>query len=307
MRVLAVHEDVVVVISAVWQTTCTLVRRGDEGFMIDSPLLPEELEALPTLADQAGFPVSGLLATHGDWDHLLGRLAFPDHALGVGAATALRLAESIGEPQRRLREFDSDWYLEGRPPLVVADHQALPTPGRISIGTGLDGGSGAVDVPGAAGASEAVDVPGAAGASGAGREPGAAGGAPTPSEVEVLAAGGHTGDGVAYWIPWASVLVCGDYLSPVEIPMVSGESGGSFSAYLETLERFEPLLKLAEAVVPGHGAPLSRDRALEIFGEDLAYVRAGSEGQQMEMPPSRRTSAQKRVHAANLVVIAAGR
>ena len=45
--------------------------------MIDSPVYPDELEALPGVLEQAGFPVSGLLATHGDWDHLLGRDGVP--------------------------------------------------------------------------------------------------------------------------------------------------------------------------------------------------------------------------------------
>jgi len=86
LRALAVHEDVIVVVSGVWQTTCAAVRSGDEGFVIDSPILPDELDALPALLEQAGFPVSGLLATHGDWDHLLGKLAFPERSLGSGRA-----------------------------------------------------------------------------------------------------------------------------------------------------------------------------------------------------------------------------
>ena len=60
------------------------IRSGEEGFVVDSPLFPDELEVLPAVLEQAGFPVSGLLATHGDWDHLLGRLAFPGAALGRG-------------------------------------------------------------------------------------------------------------------------------------------------------------------------------------------------------------------------------
>ena len=32
-------------------------------------------------------------------------------------------------------------------------------------------------------------------------------------------------DGTAFWLPWAKVLVCGDYLSPVELPAIS--PGGS--------------------------------------------------------------------------------
>src|SRR5580693_4037887 len=114
MRVVAVDPDVIVVISAIWQTTCTAVRSGDEGFVIDSPVLPDELDALPSLLEQAGFPVSGLLATHGDWDHLLGRMAFPETSLGTGELTAARLESSLGEPQRKLRDFDARWYIDGR-------------------------------------------------------------------------------------------------------------------------------------------------------------------------------------------------
>ena len=34
-------------------------------------------------------------------------------------------------------------------------------------------------------------------------------------------------------MPWCGVLVCGDYLSPVEMPALS--PGGSVDAYQETL------------------------------------------------------------------------
>ena len=93
-------------------------------------MLPEELEALPALLEQAGFPVSGLLATHGDWDHLLAKLAFPGGSLGVGEPTAARLNSELGQPQRRLRDFDAEWYIEGRKPLGFGEFQALPVPGR---------------------------------------------------------------------------------------------------------------------------------------------------------------------------------
>jgi glyoxylase-like metal-dependent hydrolase (beta-lactamase superfamily II) len=77
MKVLAVNADLIVLISRFWQTTCTAVRAGDEGFLIDSPVYPDELEAVAGVLEQAGFPVSGLLTTHADWDHLLGIIAFP--------------------------------------------------------------------------------------------------------------------------------------------------------------------------------------------------------------------------------------
>src|SRR3954447_16181546 len=56
---------------------------------------------------------------------------------------------------------------------------------------------------------------------------------------------------MAIWVPWARVLMVGDYLSPLEIPWVHG----SFDAYLATLNRLEPLVAEGEHVVPGHGPP----------------------------------------------------
>jgi len=261
VRALALHEDVIVVVSSVWQTTCTAVRSGDEGFLIDSPLLPAELEALPTLLEQSRFPVSGLLATHGDWDHLLGRLAYPEHSLGVGEATAARLAREPGEPQRRLREFDAEFYLDGRRPLALAGLQRLPVPGRLAIGSGA------------------------------------------ANELELLPTDGHTGDGVCFWLPWAGVLVCGDYLSPVELPMISSEHGGSLEAYRETLFRLSPLVNRAETVVPGHGGPLTAERALELLAEDLAYLEQLAGGEEVTLPSGRRSAAQRGIHERNLTAV----
>ena len=91
MKVQAVHSDVIVATSRVYQTTCTLVRRGEEAFCVDSPVLPDELEMLPRVAEQAGFGVVGLLCTHADWDHVLGGFAFPEAPLGCAESTARAL------------------------------------------------------------------------------------------------------------------------------------------------------------------------------------------------------------------------
>ena len=256
MRALAVHPDVIVLVSRVWQTTCTAVRAGDEGFVIDSPVDPEELDALPGLLAGSGFPVSGLLATHGDWDHLLGRLAFPAASLGCGESTAARLAAEPGAAQRSLRDFDDEQYVEGRRPLALGSVQELPVPGHLSLGS--DG-----------------------------------------REIELHPAEGHTSDGTALWLAWAEVLVCGDYLSPVEIPDFA--SGGSLDAYRATLDRLRPLVARAQTVVPGHGAPLERDRALAILDQDAGYLDGLSrDGALASLPPGRRTAAQRRRHEANL-------
>ena len=100
--------------------------------MIDSPVLPDELDALAALVEQAGFPApSGLLATHGDWDHLLGRLAFPrGAALGCAETVPRRgYAPSPGAAQRELRAFDEELYIERDPSPRRSDRsRRLPSP-----------------------------------------------------------------------------------------------------------------------------------------------------------------------------------
>ncbi len=133
MRIVSLHPDAILLSSQVWQTNCTIVHAGEECFMIDSPILPEELHALPAVLEQTGLSLSGLLSTHGDWDHLLGRLAFPDAPLGCAQSTSERLHAAPGEPQRELRAFDERHYLD-RGALALAALQALPVPGRLGVG-----------------------------------------------------------------------------------------------------------------------------------------------------------------------------
>jgi hydroxyacylglutathione hydrolase len=246
VRVVSLHADVLVATSRVWQTSCTAIRSGEEGMVVDSPLFPDELEVLPAVLEQAGFPVSGLLATHGDFDHVLGRLAFPGAALGVAETTAAYLTGQPGAPQRELREWDEENYVERPAPLSLGQVQALPVPGHVGVGE---------------------------------------------HELELHPTEGHTADGMALWAPWARVLVCGDYLSPVEIPTLS--KSGSRTAYLATLERLRPLVAQADWVVPGHGAPIEGDRATAILDEDVRYLTA------WQLPLTRRTAAQRAIDAEN--------
>jgi glyoxylase-like metal-dependent hydrolase (beta-lactamase superfamily II) len=256
VRVLAVDRDVIVFISRAWQTTATALRADDEGFLIDSPVFPDEIEALPTVLEQAGFPVSALLCTHADWDHLLGRLAFPNASLGCGEPTAQRLRAEPGAAQRELRRFDEEHYLERAVALGLGAVQVLPVPGRLALGS-------------------------------------------HDQELELSLAEGHTGDGTAFWIPWLEILVCGDYLSPVEIPVIAQD--GSVEAYLRTLQTLSPLVDRAATVVPGHGAPLDREHALRVLEEDRAYVEAlAAGGEQPRLPDGRRTATQRRIHGENL-------
>ena len=135
MRAVSVHRDAVVVTSLLWRTTATAIRAGEEAMLLDSPYFPDELELLPAVLAQAGFEPSALLATHADFDHLMGPLAFPDLALGVAASTAGRIRDEPGAVQRELRECDAENYVERQRPLALGQVQSLPVPGRLGLGS----------------------------------------------------------------------------------------------------------------------------------------------------------------------------
>jgi glyoxylase-like metal-dependent hydrolase (beta-lactamase superfamily II) len=219
------------------------VRSGEESLLIDSPYFPDEVELLPEVLRQSGFEPAGLLATHADWDHLLGRLAFPEASLGVAESTGLRLRGEPGVAQKRLREADDEYYVTRSKPLSLGSYQVLPVPGKLEVGS---------------------------------------------EELELYPAEGHTEDGMALFARWCGVLVCGDYLSGVEIPTY-----GDKELYRLTLERLRPLVEVAEAIVPGHGSPMDAADALRVLDEDLAYLATG------ELPAGRDNPAQRRMHEKN--------
>jgi glyoxylase-like metal-dependent hydrolase (beta-lactamase superfamily II) len=307
VRAIALHTDVIATTSAIWQTNCVAVRSGEESFLIDSPILPAELDALPTLFEQVGFlPPRGLLATHGDWDHLLGRLAFPGLALGCAESTATRMRSAPGEAQRELRDFDEELSIDRPRPLALGAVQELPVPGRCGIGE-LE-----LELHPAAGHTEdgmaiwipwgrvlvvgdylsAVELPSLAEHRGAlaGVPPTAAASSPAGGAASPPAAGGA-----------ASSPAGGVALPPAAGGAASSPAGGALGAYRATLERLRPLAQSAAHVVPGHGPILDAARALDVLEEDLAYLLALQErGADAELPPGRRTRVQRARHAENV-------
>ena len=118
-----------------WQTNAVALRAGGEAMLIDSPYFPDELEALPGLLASAGFEPDALLATHADYDHLLGRVAFPRLALGLGEPSVMRMHEEPGAAQRRLRDKDAELYVDRPAPLALGEVQTLPVPGSVELGS----------------------------------------------------------------------------------------------------------------------------------------------------------------------------
>jgi len=194
--------------------------------LIDSPIFPDEIEMLPEMLRQSGFEPVGLLATHGDWDHLLGRLAYPEASLGVAESTATRIREEPGVAQKQLRDADNQYYVRRARPLSLGSYQPLPVPGKLDLGD---------------------------------------------QELELYPGEGHTADGMILFARWCGLLVCGDYLSDVELPAWTDKA-----LYRATLERLRGLVASAAVVIPGHGAPLRRDEATRVLDEDVAYLENGT-------------------------------
>ena len=121
-------------------------------------------------------------------------------------------------------------------------------------------------------------------------------------EIDMYPASGHTSDGTAFWMPWLGVLVCGDYLSPLEIPMIS--PGGSAEAYLETTATSVARRRSGKVDRPGHGKPRSREEAQRGLAEDVAYLEALLGTGDAPLPDGRDTDAQRRTHASNQATLA---
>lgn len=125
-------------------------------------------------------------------------------------------------------------------------------------------------------------------------------GAEEQALFESVAADGHAADGHAFLVEELGLLLPGDYLMEVEIPLVS--QAGSPERYLATLDRLEPLVRRADRVQPGHGPAIGRGRALELLDLDRRYVADLAAGP-LRGPRSHR---QQRIHEDNVRKHAAG-
>jgi glyoxylase-like metal-dependent hydrolase (beta-lactamase superfamily II) len=294
MRAVSLHRDVIVVTSQLLQAHCTIVRgpsaqraegegigtpgheappNDGETFVIDSLVLPEELELLPALVQQAGFgKPQGLLATHADFDHVLAPLAFPEAALGCAESTAERLRAEPGAQQRTLRRFDEELLIERVRPLSLGAPQALAVPGRCGVGD------------------EELELHQASGHTGDGM-------AVWIGWARVLVSGDYLSD----------VELPGLRSREAWLEASGHAAHDAIGEYLATLERLRPLVEAAEHVVPGHGSVLDRETALRVLDEDLGYLHALRErGVEAELPQRRRSKVQRELHEQNVARAAVG-
>ena len=272
MRAISLHRDVIVVTSRLLQTNCTIVRgpiAAEQPASEDAPFAGESVVVdSPILPEELALLPSLLEQA---------RLA-PPHGLLATHADWDHLLARLPFPDATLGCAESSAVrLQAEPGAAQRELRAFDE--RLYLSR---------ERPLQLGAVQALPVPGSC--------------ALGDAQLELYPAEGHTQDGMALWVPWAQVLLAGDYLSSIEIPTVNAREG--IHSYLATLERLRPLVAAAEHVVPGHGPVLDAHRALVVLAQDAAYLQELLErGSTAELPQGRRSRAQRDLHAANAAVL----
>lgn len=92
--------------------------------------------------------------------------------------------------------------------------------------------------------------------------------------IELVGHDGHAPGHTAVWLPTRRVLLAGDMLSDVELPLPLWPD--DLPAYLAGLDALAPYVAAAEVLVPGHGHPTSRP--MDRLDADRRYLDAVAAG-----------------------------
>jgi glyoxylase-like metal-dependent hydrolase (beta-lactamase superfamily II) len=101
---------------------------------------------------------------------------------------------------------------------------------------------------------------------------------PVGVSAELIVHDGHAPGHSALWLENERVLIAGDMLSDIEVPLPYDD----LSAYLEGLDRLAPFVSRAVIVVPGHGTPSAEP--LERLDADRRYLDAVIHGRVPDDP-----------------------
>ncbi len=224
-RLAAVAPSVWVATSRRYATTSTVVVGRDGGALVVDPAWDaDELAGIATELRSLGLTCAAGLATHVHYDHVLWhpdlgsppRYAAPWTAWAAQARRAQVLAPLVGDLPDELLE------LAGRLVPVPGGREPSAVPGPTR--------------PGPSTLPPAYELPWAG------------------YEVLLHEHDAHAPAHLAVEISDLRVLVAGDMLSDVELPMPDGDNP-DLAAYLQGLDRLAEVASHCELLVPGHGTP----------------------------------------------------
>jgi glyoxylase-like metal-dependent hydrolase (beta-lactamase superfamily II) len=117
-------------------------------------------------------------------------------------------------------------------------------------------------------------------------------------EVDVILHDAHIVGHSAAWIPDLGILIAGDMLSDIELPLPE-DASSSVATYRSGLEELAPYAAMAHLVIPGHGSPttdgLARVDADRRYLEQLVQGHESTDGR-LANP------GMAEVHAANIAL-----
>lgn len=103
-------------------------------------------------------------------------------------------------------------------------------------------------------------------------------------EVRIIEHRAHAPGHAALLIEERRVLVAGDMLSDVLVPMLDLQAADPIEDYLAALELIEGVAERVDAVIPGHGSVGDADELRARIDRDRAYVHALRDGRDSEDP-----------------------
>ncbi|WP_336706110.1 MBL fold metallo-hydrolase [Oerskovia sp. USHLN155] len=259
-----IADGVHVATAEIWTSLTTVVVAPDgRALVVDPGITVAEVESLAAQIAHRGWRVTAGFSTHPHWDHVLWSRSLGDVPRWA-CPTAVRaqqrsLAEDLVKVEREAPGHDLTLF--GR-----------LTPIPVS-GTGGSTGGAHPDVlhlpwP---------DGPRHATPSGAGAMPAAMPGAGGEPVVLVVEHQAHAPGHGALVLPDAGVIVVGDMLSDVEVPLLDLESPDPVGEYRAGLDVLEHAVSEhgVHTLVPGHGhVATGSDAIWERFGADRAYLDA---------------------------------
>lgn len=120
--------------------------------------------------------------------------------------------------------------------------------------------------------------------------------------AELIVHDGHCHGHTALYLPQTKVLIAGDMLSDIEIPLPDEDSTDPLGNYRQALELLRPYLAISKVVIPGHGSP-SRT-PLQRYDADQRYLDALSAGRH-DTDPRLHLPDNRQAHQTNLRISAA--
>jgi len=102
--------------------------------------------------------------------------------------------------------------------------------------------------------------------------------------VRIIEHQAHARGHAALLIEERGVLVAGDMLSDVLIPMLDATAADPIEDYLAALETLEAATEHVDVVIPGHGSLAESDEIRVRIEQDRAYVLALRDGQEISDP-----------------------